>query len=328
MARPRDLNMQGLSSSRLARGVAYGMAAGLMWGGIFSVPLLLPDYPPLALSAGRYLAFGLIVLIPAWFDRRRLAALEPRDWWKALELSLVGNLLYYCCIAFAAQNAGAPMTAMMIGTLPVVLSIVGNLSDPQLSWRRLALPLVVIAAGLALVNADEWQRGGGGVAGGNYALGVVAALAALFCWTWYPLRNAAWIKARPRLSMTSWATAQGLTTGPLALLAFIPVALLPGYDWPLGPDAGRYLALMATLGLCASWLGTLFWNKTSQILPTALSGQMIVFETVFGLAIAFGLRGEWPSATTAAGIALLIIGVLFGVRAARHTNPAPQVALP
>lgn len=317
--------MHGLTNSRLAVGVAFGMAAGLMWGIIFSVPLLLPGYPPLALSAGRYLAFGIIVLIPAWFDRRRLAALESRDWRKALELSLVGNLLYYSCIAFAAQNAGAPITAMMIGTLPVVLSIVGNLSDPQLSWRRLALPLTVIAAGLALVNGDEWQHGG--VPGGNYAAGVMAALAALFCWTWYPLRNAAWIRARPQLSMTSWATAQGLTTGPLALLAFGALAFLPGYDWPLGPDAGRYVALMALLGLCASWLGTLFWNKTSQILPAALSGQMIVFETIFGLAFAFGLRGEWPSATTAGGIALLIVGVVFGVRAARHADAAPRVAV-
>ena len=298
------------------------MAAGLMWGIIFSVPLLLPNYPPLALSAGRYVAFGLIVLIPAWLDRRRLATLEPCDWWKALELSLIGNLLYYCCISYAVQNAGAPMTTMMIGTLPVLISIIGNLSDPQLSWRRLALPLITIAAGLGLVHGDEWKNGGG-VADGNYALGVLAALGALFCWTWYPLRNASWIKQRPQLSMTSWATAQGLTTGPLALLAFAGVILLPGYDWPLGPDPARFVALMALLGLCASWLGTLFWNKTSQILPTALSGQMIVFETIFGLSFAFGLRGEWPSATTACGIALLIIGVLFGVQAARKPIPAP-----
>lgn len=316
--------MQGIPNTRLALGVGFGMAAGLMWGIIFSVPLLLPDYPPLALSAGRYLAFGLIVLLPAWLDRRRLAALEGRDWWKAVELSLVGNLIYYCCIAFAAQNAGAPMTAMVIGTLPVVISIVGNLADPQLSWRRLALPLLIIAGGLVLVHGDEGQ--GGGVAGGNYALGMLAALGALACWTWYPVRNASWIKQRPQLSMTSWATAQGLATGPLGLLALAGMALLPGYAWPLGADPLRYVALMAMLGLCASWLGTLFWNKTSQLLPTALSGQMIVFETIFGLAFAFALRGQWPSPSTLAGIALLVTGVIFGVRAASHLPAEPRPA--
>lgn len=312
-------------SPRLALGVGFGMAAGLMWGIIFSVPLLLPSYPPLALSAGRYVAFGLIVLIPAWLDRRRLAMLERRDWWKAVELALVGNLLYYCCIAYAAQNAGAPMTAMVIGTLPVVISIVGNLADPQLAWRRLALPLFVIGAGLSLVHGEEADQAAG-IAGGNYPLGMLAALGALACWTWYPVRNAAWIKQRPRLSMTSWATAQGLATGPLGLAALAALVWLPGYAWPLGPEPLRYVALMAALGLCASWLGTLFWNKTSQLLPTALSGQMIVFETIFGLAFAFALRGEWPSATTLAGIALLIAGVVFGVRAARHVGSAETPA--
>lgn len=322
--------MQGIPNTRLALGVGFGMAAGLMWGIIFSVPLLLPDYPPLALSAGRYLAFGLIVLVPAWFDRRRLAALTSRDWWMAIELSLVGNLLYFGCIAFAAQNAGAPMTAMVIGTLPVVLSIAGNLADPQLSWRRLTPPLVIIGAGLALVHGEE---GAAAFApGGNYALGLLAALGGLLCWTWYPLRNAAWIRQRPQLSMTSWATAQGLATLPLAVLAFAALAALPDYDYPLGTDPGRFLALMAALGLGASWLGTLFWNKTSQLLPTALAGQMIVFETVFGLGFAFALRGAWPSATTLAGIALLIGGVLLGARAARHLTaddrPARETATP
>jgi drug/metabolite transporter (DMT)-like permease len=304
-------------ANRLLAGVGCGMAAGLMWGIIFSVPVLLPDYPPLALSAGRYLAFGLIVLIPALADRHRLGALQRADWLKAVELALVGNLLYYSCIAYAAQNAGAPMTAMVIGTLPVVISLTGAVLEKQLSWRRLGWPLGVISAGLLLVHVEEWQHGGG-VTGGNYGLGLVASFAALACWTWYPVRNALWIKSRPQLSMTAWATAQGLATLPLAMAAFALLAALPGYDWPLGSNVGKYLALMAILGLCASWLGTLFWNQTSRLLPTALSGQMIVFETIFGMAFAFGLRGEWPSRPIVAGLALLILGVVLGVRATRR----------
>jgi drug/metabolite transporter (DMT)-like permease len=109
-----------------------------------------------------------------------------------------------------------------------------------------------------------------------------------------------------------------LATLPLAIAAFVLLAALPGYDWPLGPDVGKYLVLMAILGLCASWLGTLFWNQTSRLLPTALSGQMIVFETIFGMAFAFGLRGEWPNSPIVAGLAFLILGVVLGVRATRR----------
>ncbi len=46
----------------LFSGSLFALAAGLMWGLVFVVPLLLPDYPAALLSFGRYLAFGLIAL--------------------------------------------------------------------------------------------------------------------------------------------------------------------------------------------------------------------------------------------------------------------------
>jgi hypothetical protein len=48
---------------------------------------------------------------------------------------------------------------------------------------------------------------------------------------------------------------------------------------------------MLTLGLCASWLGTLLWNRASSLLPTPLVGQLIVFETLAAFAYAFIWRG-------------------------------------
>lgn len=306
------------SSRGLVIGIGAAMAAGLCWGMIFSVPVLLPGYSPLALSAGRYLAFGLIVLLPAWLDRRRIAALTRADWLRAGELALVGNLLYYAGIAFGAQHAGAPMTAAIIGTLPLVIAVSGNLVDKHIRWRRLALPLLVIGAGLAAIHSREFAHATIDAGGGDYLLGIAGALFALFCWTWYPLRNAAWIARRPQLGMSTWATAQGLATLPLALAAFLALGLQPANDWPLGPDPLRYVALMAALGLVASWLGTLFWNVASRELPATLTGQLIVFETLFGLAFAYTLRGEWPDAVSLGGIALLVAGVVLGVRACRQ----------
>jgi hypothetical protein len=56
---------------------------------------------------GRYLAFGLIALIPAWFDRRRILALSKTDWYSALKLAAVGNIIYYAALASAIQLADA-----------------------------------------------------------------------------------------------------------------------------------------------------------------------------------------------------------------------------
>jgi drug/metabolite transporter (DMT)-like permease len=73
----------------------------------------------------------------------------------------------------------------------------------------------------------------------------------------------------------------------------------------------------------ASWLGTVLWNRASQRLPTALAGQLIVFETLAALAYAFLLREEAPDATTLAGIALLVTGVGLGARAFRDVTGPP-----
>jgi drug/metabolite transporter (DMT)-like permease len=83
-----------------------------------------------------------------------------------------------------------------------------------------------------------------------------------------------------------------------------------------------FLLLMFTIGLLASWLGTVCWNEASQRLPPALAGQLIVFETLAALSYAFVLRREWPQIETLAGITLLIAGVMWALR----TRPEPLAA--
>ena len=302
-------------------GVLSALGAGLIWGSVFVMPLLLPDYPGGVLALGRYLAFGLIALPLGWQARRGLRALDRDDWREALKLSLVGNILYYSTLATAIQLAGAPLPTMIIGTLPLVIAIVSNFNERTLPWRRLAPALLVLAGGIALVNQTEMKRAmqlEGDPLG--YAAGAGFATLATVCWTWYPLRNARWLRHRQSLSATTWATAQGLATLPLALIGMAAATvyyrvLAPDpRGLPLGPDPVVFVLWMLALGLLASWLGTLLWNAAAQRLPTSLSGQLIVFETLSALAYAWLLRGEWPDPVTVAGVALLVAGVVLGVR--------------
>ncbi len=322
----------------LFTGTLYALAAGLMWGLVFIAPVLLPEYPAALLTVGRYLAFGLIALPLAWLDRQRLAQLGRADWLEALKLAAVGNLLYYLCLSAAIQRAGGPLPTMLIGTLPVVIAIVSNKRDAQrdgrLPWSRLAPSLLLIGTGIACVNQAELQalqgsRDAGLGAGSHegllrYASGALLAVGAVACWTWYPLRNADWLRAHADRSPSTWATAQGLATLPLALLGGAgfwawQAASGGAFELPLGPTPARFLALMFAIGLFASWLGTLCWNEASQRLPTSLAGQLIVFETLAALAYAFMLRGQWPPPATALGVLLLVTGVLWALRG----KPAP-----
>lgn len=306
-------------------GTSFALAAGLLWGLVFVTPLLLPDTPPALLSAGRYLAFGLIALPLAWLDRRNLRGFARSDWIEAAKLSLVGNLLYYLCLASAIQRAGAPLPTMIIGTLPVVIAVCSNARnarrDGRLPWARLAPSLLLIGAGIACVNQAELATQDT-LDAARYASGALLAVAAVACWTWYPIRNADWLRAHAGRSPRSWATAQGVVTLPLAALAYGAWLLFAGAAAPLGPTPERFLLLMAALGLLASWLGTLCWNEASQRLPTTLAGQLIVFETLAALAYAYVLRGAWPGGLTLAGIALLIAGVVWALR----IEPEPLAA--
>ncbi|MGE5384332.1 MAG: DMT family transporter [Betaproteobacteria bacterium] len=309
----------------MSAGVLFALAAGMMWGLVFVGPVLLPEYPAALQSFGRYLAFGLITLPLAWFDRRQLRQLTRSDWLEALKLSIIGNLLYYLCLASAIQRAGAPLPTMIIGTLPVVIAISANLRDSRrdgrLPWMRLLPGLLLIAAGIGLVNHAELAALHQDPAAdfGRYALGAFFAVGAVVCWTWYPLRNADWLRHHPGRNPRIWATAQGLTTLPLALAgyaglwAFLAIGDEP-FSMPFGPRPEFFVLLMIAIGLFASWLGTLCWNEASQRLPTAIVGQLIVFETLAALAYAFLLRGKWPAPATSIGIALLVAGVLWAVR--------------
>lgn len=315
-------------------GLLCALGAGLLWGLVFVAPLMLGDYPGLMLSFGRYLGFGLIALVPAFFDRRRIAALTRADWIAAARLSLVGNLIYYAALATAIQLADAPLPTMMIGTLPVIISICSNWSpghpSEAIAWRRLVPSLAIIFAGLMLVNASELAHLDGTRTVQDYALGCVIAVGAVAAWTWYPIMNARHLKDNPHISSSTWATVQGLTTLPLALAGFIGYgiynAFAGGYDFPLGPRPLPFIALMLTMGLCASWLGTLLWNKSSQRLPTSLAGQLIVFETLSALLYAFIWRGTVPSVPVLAGIVLLCIGVTLGLRAFRQAHEKARAA--
>ena len=250
-------------------------------------------------------------------------------------LGLVGNIIYYGFLATAIQLAGAPLPTVLIGTLPLVIAMCSNFSNMHapVPWMRLLCPLLLILLGLACVNAEDLRSifNSNAQLGqqSNYLLGAACAVCAVAAWTWYPIKNASFLQNNPDVSYSHWATAQGLATLPLAILGYLAYwlyASLDGYatsaafSFPLGATPLKFIALMLMLGLLASWLGTLCWNRASQLLPTALAGQLIVFETLAALAYGMIHQGVWPRPLVMLGIAVLIAGVVMGVRVFQKTS--------
>jgi drug/metabolite transporter (DMT)-like permease len=248
----------------------------------------------------------VIALATNWRDRRRAAARA------ATAPGPVSASPGTACDTASGTATGAAQSAAADASPSL---------DAPLAWRRLAPSLLLLGAGIALVNHTELARlrTSADADLARYAWGGLLAVGAVICWTWYPIRNADWLRAHPGRPARVWATAQGLATLPLAALAY---ALFWGWsalaapDWPmpLGPAPERYVALMFAIGLLGSWLGTLCWNAASQRLPTTLAGQLIVFETLAALSYAWVLRGHGPDAPALAGVALLVAGVVWALR--------------
>lgn len=311
-------------------GVLYALLAGLTWGLIFVGPLIVPEYPAVLQSTGRYLALGLIALPLAWLGRTRLKQLNRRDWFTALALTMMGNLIYYVCLASAIQRTGAPVSTMIIGTLPVVIPVFANLlysqRDGKLAWSKLAPALICIGIGLACVNIAELSHGLQDFNWTRYASGIALALVSVVCWAWYALRNARWLRENPDKHPMMWATAQALVTLPVSLLGYFAacgwLSTQPGgFPLPFGPRPMVFITLMIAIAVLCSWVGALCWNIASQRLPTVILGPLIVFETLAGLLYTFILRQSVPPLLTLSGIALLVLGVVIAVRA-KPVKPA------
>jgi drug/metabolite transporter (DMT)-like permease len=306
-------------------GVAFSLLAGMLWGLIFIAPLLIPEYPAPLLSVGRYLVFGLVALPLGWIDRSEISRLSRADWVEALKLVTVGNLLYYVLLASAIQRAGATLPTMIVGILPVTIAISANWRDRKrdgfLSWLQLLPSLLLIGSGIACVNQVELEvlSTAPAVNRLRYFSGVLCALGAVACWTWYPLRNADWLRSHSSYSPRAWSTAQGLAILPLALAGYLAlwITLNVGSStlpMPFGPRPWAFVSVAAATGLLSTWLASWCWNRASQRLPTVLSGQLLVFETLAALTYVFLWRGQKPAPEVIAGIGFLITGVLWAVR--------------
>jgi len=309
------------SPRKLLLGLLCGLIAGAFWGGVFLAPLLLEAFTPLQMTAGRYVAYGLaslVLLAPT--ARAVFGRMTGRDWRDLALLSLLGNLIYYVGLAVAVQNAGVAAASLIIGLLPVTVTLVGARPGEGVALRRLAAPLALLATGVVCINVDVF-RSGQGVPVPRLILGVMGAVLALAVWTLYAVWNARRLAVTTTFNSHEWSLLTGVVTGGLSLALVIPAFLLPGVAH-LPAAWGLFWGVSLAVALGASVIGNGLWNAASRLLPLSLSGQLIVFETLFALLYGFLHEGRWPRLLEGLAIALMLAGVLWSVSLHRPARSA------
>ena len=291
-------------------GVLAGIGVGALWGLVFVMPRMLGAYSGVDLTAGRFVAYGLLAAL------MMVSGLSVRRWptmpqaAAALGMSVLGFSGYYLLLVLAIQDAGTEVPTLIIGTIPLWVMLLGK--PAGLRWRSLWLGLLLTLAGLALMTQASQESAG--AQGGHFMRGVLLATAAMACWTLFALLNAAWLKRQPGVSATEWANWLGVASGLSGLLLW----WVAGSGVPAlaaQPDLGLFALLCLGPGFGSAWLATILWNMASQRLSASLCGQLIVSETVFALLYSFAWDGQWPSPAQSAACVLFILGILASIKA-------------
>lgn len=242
---------------------------------------------PFEFSALRYV-FGSAVLFVALLVRGE--SLRPPPLLPTALIGLAQTMGFQVLVQSALVNGGAGKTALLAYTMPFWTVLIGWLVLGERPSVRLLAGLGVAAGGLLLVLepwrgiGDAWSSAlaiGGGLA---WAIGVLLSKR---------LFQRGGVSA---LSLTAWQMLLG-TLGVVAIALLVPERPI---EW-----SGYLVGALVYNAVLASGLAWLMWSYVVARLPTHIAGLSSLVIPIAGVAFAWAIRGEQPSALEGLGIALI-----------------------
>jgi len=300
-------------------GIVFAILAGAIWGGVIIGPSLLPEFNAVLISSVRFSLYGLISLLLALpIASSLLARLTRNDVFVLLRLSLTGNVLNYALLGASVQLSGVTAAALINGMMPVAITFLGRGDPGSLPLSKLKLPLLLVFLGIVSVSLEHSGAPAASTSLSSRLLGLACGFSAVVCWSWYATRNARYLK-QSHFNSSEWSTLVGIVTGIVAVVFGIAALLLFPNLVPTQVESSRWMALLWVclfLALCGSWLANGLWNACSRRMATSLSGQMIVFETLFACVYGFLFSQRVPGLMEVISIVLLVVGVVWAAK--RH----------
>lgn len=299
-------------------GILAGLTTGALWGLTFVAPRAVFPFNEFDLAVGRYFTFGVVSALLMIHPKFRPTNIALNDAIIAMLLGSVGYILYFLATAFAVNLSGAAIPPLVIGLMPVILAIIGNIAAPAVKMRSLVLPLGLILAGILLVNVGGLQRAERNNEQEGLILGIVLSFVALAIWVAYGWVNSAVLRRPNPPESLPWACLQGLGSAIGSALLFVWMIAsdnsyaVPNFEFNLqhGPSM-NFVIWCLIMGIVGSWVATWCWSVASERLPLAITAQLIVAETVFGLLFGFVYEKRWPFGTEYSGAILQILGIII-----------------
>ena len=265
---------------------------------------------PMALNAMRWLGAGLLLLPFVWRDLRPHAAILRREWPLLTILGICGMGTYNAFQYLALTTSTATNVTLLTASAPIFALIVGAaFFGDRIDGRRWAgAAISIVGVGLVMVHGDLDRLRTLTFVPGDLFMLLAAALWSVYTWL---LR-----RRRPPLPPAVLLFAQIALGLPFCLACalvewrvFGKVSLLDG------PDAGWVLAYVAVL---PSLVGYLMWDRGVSRSGATLPIFFANLTPVFGALLSAALLAEWPRWYHAAGLVLILAGIVF----ARRPEPA------
>ncbi len=309
----------------IPKGIAYALGACFIWGLIFIVPLYMEGFTPIEIALGRYFTYGMLssaILLRAWSQGSCHYPL--RIWIRAIGYSLVCSIGYYTFVILSVRYSTPAICALVLGISPISIAFYGNWRHKECSYQSLILPSLFILLGMIVINAPYIIEA---PSPSTHLLGIFSAMWALAAWSWYVVENSAFLKKNPDVESGNWSTLVGVSTlfwvfvlGIVSTFFFKDQLDFNKYVEP-GPQLVHFLIGCAVLGFLCSWVGAYLWNKASLFLPVSLAGQLMIFETLFGIGFVYALDQSLPPEMEFLGMAFLLIAIVYGVRVSSQSVP-------
>jgi drug/metabolite transporter (DMT)-like permease len=310
-------------------GIVFAVLAGAIWGGVILGPSLLPEFNAVLISSVRFALYGIISLAVALpFASRLFRQLTRTDMLMLLRLSLTGNVLNYALLGASVQLSGVTAASLINGIMPVAITFLGRHDVGSLPMGKLKLPLLLVFLGIVSIALERSGGSSSTTSLSSQILGVACGFCAVASWSWYATHNARYLKLS-RFNSSEWSTLVGIVTGIVAMAFGFGAWLLFPNLIPANIESNRWVCFLWVclfLALCGSWIANGLWNACSRRMAPSLSGQMIVFETLFACGYGYLYAQRLPDVLEITSIFLLVSGVVWAAK--RHRAPSVVLERP
>jgi drug/metabolite transporter (DMT)-like permease len=289
------------SSQRLAAFAALALAM-LIWAGNWVMGRGLRDaIDPVSLNFMRW-AIAVAVLAPFAFSQvKKNVAVIRKNLGTFLLLALTGVTIFHALVYLGLRSTTAINGVLLNSSLPLFILLCSWVMERERATLRQVAGMLLSFAGIVVIISHgdlarlrelEFQAGDAWILLAMPVWGVYAVL----------------LKRRP-------AQLDGLSflfvIAALGTLMLVPALAVKGLQLP---RSGPELAAVLYMGLGASLAGFICWNYGTKIVGPNVAGFTLHLLPAFGTVLAILFLGEAFGLFHAAGIAIIIAGVVLATR--------------